>query len=457
MKVGDLIAVCMDRTPDLIISLLAVLKCGAAYVPLDPAYPDDRIVHMIDDSRAELVIGQKTLAKHFDGMGLSILALDSTEFNWKELSSSSPNVDIEADELAYVIYTSGSTGKPKGVAIENRSTHALIKWSEFVYTTEQLACVLASTSICFDLSVWEIFVPLCTGGSLLLAKSILTIPVLAQKAKISLINTVPSAIASLIDAKAIPKNIKTVNLAGEPLNQELVDRLYELGSVEKVYDLYGPSEDTTYSTYTLRKKSGIANIGRLISGSKILILDEHKQMMPQGAVGELYLGGCGLARGYLNKPEVSKERFIEVGVDQELYYRTGDLVRMLDDGCLQYIGRTDYQVKVRGFRIELEEIDKRLQDMDKIGQAMTIVDQSGTDKKVISFCVMKTEYLEFIELDFSEKVLAELSAVLPAFMVPEKIILLESLPLTPNGKTDRKALEAMSEKENFLANRKKMS
>ena len=268
-----------------------------------------------------------------------------------------------AGNLAYVIYTSGSTGTPKGVAIEHRNTVAFLDWARTVFGPQQLAGVLASTSICFDLSVFELFVPLSWGGKIILAQNVLQLPALPASKDVTLINTVPSAMAELLRVGGVPASVRTVNLAGEPLQTPLVKQIYEQGKIEQVFDLYGPSEDTTYSTFALRSRSGPATIGRPIANTQIYILDAHLQPVPLGVPGEVYIGGAGLARGYLKRPDLTAEKFIPNPFSPEpgaRLYETGDLARYRPDGNIEFLGRFDNQVKIRGFRIELGEIEAAL-------------------------------------------------------------------------------------------------
>lgn len=275
--------------------------------------------------------------------------------------------------MAYVIYTSGSTGKPKGVAIEHRSTVALLHWAGTVFAPEVLTGVLASTSICFDLSVFELFVPLSVGGKVILVENVLHLPTLpaAVAEQITLINTVPSAIAELLRINSIPASVRVVNIAGEPLANALVQDLYSVASVQQVFNLYGPSEDTTYSTVALIPKNAqcIPPIGRPIANTQAYVLDQQLHPVPLGIPGELYLGGAGLARGYLHQPALTAEKFIQSPAGERLY-KTGDRVRYLLDGNLEYLGRLDQQVKLRGFRIELGEIAAVLSQHPRVQQAI---------------------------------------------------------------------------------------
>ncbi|WP_300239708.1 AMP-binding protein, partial [Pseudomonas sp.] len=348
-----------------------------------------------------------------------------------------------ADNLAYVIYTSGSTGLPKGVAIAHRNVLALIDWSNRVYSAEDLQGVLASTSICFDLSVWELFVTLSSGGSIVLARNALELPELADRDRVRLINTVPSAIAALQRSGQIPPSVRIINLAGEPLKQALVDSLYQQPGLVHVYDLYGPSEDTTYSTYTRREAGGQANIGRAISHTQSYILSPDLQPVPVGSAGELYLAGAGVTRGYLARPGLTAEKFVPnpFSSDGGRVYRTGDLTRYRADGVIEYIGRIDHQVKIRGFRIELGEIEARLVQQAAVREAFVLAHDSENGQQLVAY-IVPSEATPTVEAQAAlrDSLKTALKAHVPDYMVPAYLLFLEALPLTPNGKLDRKAL-----------------
>jgi len=304
--------------------------------------------------------------------------------------------------------------------------------------------VLASTSICFDLSVWEIFVTLACGGCLVLADNALALADLPARDQVTLINTVPSAIAALQRAGQIPASVGTINLAGEPLKQSLVDSLYASTQVQQVYDLYGPSEDTTYSTFTLRTPQGRANIGRPLDNTVAYLLDSQLQALPEGVAAELYLAGAGVTRGYLRRAALTAERFVPnpYASNGERLYRTGDLVRQGDEGNIEYIGRADHQVKIRGFRIELSEIEARLLELDDILEAVVLAQDGAAGKHLHAYLVAAPDSERST---LAERVRNALASRLPAHMVPGHLHLIDAIPLTPNGKLDRKALMALGE------------
>jgi len=446
-----LVGVCLERTAAMVVGLLAILKAGGAYVPLDPAYPKQRLSFILEDARVPVLLTQDSLRNdlRFEIPNLKIVRLDpqgnATRNTRPEPLPHSvfrlPQTVVASDNLAYVIYTSGSTGRPKGVAIEHRSAVVFIHWAKRTFAPEELAGVLAATSICFDLSVFELFVPLSWGGTVVLAEHALQLPGLPARREVTLINTVPSAIAELLRMGAVPESVRTVNLAGEPLSTRLAQQLYDLRTIRKVYDLYGPSEDTTYSTFVLRSPHGPATIGRPIANTQVYILDRHLQPAPIGVPGELCLSGDGLARGYLNRPELTAEKFVPNPFSDRpgtRLYQTGDRARYLPDGNIESLGRMDHQVKIRGFRVEPGEIESVLSRHPAVRESVVVARQDAPgDIRLVAYVVAKPATAPNIsELrDFLKK-------QLPDYMVPSAFLPLEKMPLMPNGKLDRRALPA---------------
>ncbi|MFQ4162309.1 non-ribosomal peptide synthase/polyketide synthase [Scytonema millei] len=436
------VGVCVERSVDMVVGLLGILKAGGAYVPLDPAYPSGRLSYMLSDSQVSVLLTQAQLRSQLPAHQARVVALDT---DWSEIAQYSPDncaTSVTPDNLAYVIYTSGSTGNPKGVAICHHSPVTLVQWAQEVFTPQQCAGVLASTSICFDLSVFELFVPLSCGGKIVLAQNALHLPNLAASDEVTLINTVPSAIAELQRMNGIPATVQTVNLAGEALQNQLVQKIYEQQTIQQVFNLYGPSEDTTYSTFALVEKgaTGTPSIGRAIANTQVYILDAQMQPVPIGVAGELYIAGEGLARGYLNRPELTAEKFVPnpfaADKSSQRLYRTGDLVRYRADGNIEYIGRIDHQVKVRGFRIELGEIEAVLSQHPNVRQVVVIATQEMVGAtRLVAYLVANQQPAPTIS-----ELRAFLKQKLPEYMVPSAFVVLDALPLTPNGKLDRKAL-----------------
>ncbi|XYI02585.1 amino acid adenylation domain-containing protein [Sorangium sp. So ce1128] len=499
-----LVGVYLERSVDLVAALLGVLKAGGAYVPLDPAYPGERLAFMLEDSRAAVVLTQASLCAGLPASRAHVACVDRDAAAMAACpaaaagsdaapaaagSDAAPAAAGSDAALAYVIYTSGSTGRPKGVAIAHRSAVAMVAWAQGAFAPEELAGVLATTSICFDLSVFELFVPLCSGGRVLLASDALEVPSLPGASEATLLNTVPSVLGALLRGGTLPPSVRTVNLAGEPIPVPLVRQLHALPTVARVLNLYGPSEDTTYSTCAeLARGEGDDReppIGRPIANTQAYLLDRWLQPVPLGATGELYLAGDGLARGYLGRPGLTAERFLPnpFGADPGArMYRTGDLARYRPDGTLEFLGRADNQVKIRGFRIELGEIEAALHQHARVRAAVVVARADGApgQKRLVAYVVPDAvnggnggnggqgSAADAGAADASASAgggpgLAGdlrrfLQEKLPATMVPGAFVLLDALPLTPNGKLDRRALPAPAERrdgggERFVAPR----
>ncbi|WP_408029776.1 AMP-binding protein, partial [Tenacibaculum xiamenense] len=310
----------------------------------------------------------------------------------------------------------------------------LVNWAIASFKGSLDLGMLASTSINFDLSIFEIFTSLASGAKIELVDNLLSL-VEDSEVSVSLINTVPSVLQGVLESGKLPETVKTINLAGEPLLPSLVDRIYKESSVETIYDLYGPSEATTYSTFIKRELNGVQTIGRPIANTQIYILSEGEELVPVGVVGELCVGGKGVARGYLNREELTNEKFVQNPFKEgERIYKTGDLARWLADGTLEYVGRKDSQVKVRGYRIELGEIETALAVIDNIQNSCVLTKEDITgSKRLVGYVVAEGEFNK-------EKVQAELKESLPEYMVPSLWVELEEMPLTASGKLDRKAL-----------------
>ncbi|MEC4891787.1 MAG: amino acid adenylation domain-containing protein [Oscillatoria sp. PMC 1051.18] len=451
VKPEVLVGICVERSLEMIVGLLGILKAGGAYVPLDPAYPQERLSIILEDAQASVLLTQQRLVETLPEQGTELVCLDAS---WEVIARHSQEnrvSEVGSNNLAYVIYTSGSTGRPKGVAIEHHSTVAMLSWANKLFAVEDLAGVLASTSICFDLSVFELFVPLSFGGKVILAENGLHLPTLSAAKKVTLINTVPSVIAELLRNGGIPDSVRTINIAGEPLPNKLVQELYQLDTVQQVFNLYGPSEDTTYSTFALVEKdvSEIPPIGRPIANTQVYLLDRHLQPVPIGLIGELHISGEGLARGYLNQPELTIEKFIPNLYRDEpgaRLYKTGDLARYLPNGNIEYLGRIDHQVKLRGFRIELGEIEALLTQHPGVQQAVVLVREDVPDNKRIVAYVVGNLSSDDIpnqkQVPTTSELRNFLKEKLPEYMLPSAFVMLEAMPLTPNGKVDRRALPA---------------
>lgn len=435
------VGVCLERNADLVVSLLGVLLSGAAYVPLDPAYPAERLAFMAGDARMVALVTQRSVAGRLPSLTIPLVWRDAAEAETEAEAGLSALAALDPANLAYLIYTSGSTGRPKATAIEHRQAVAFIAWARTVYSSDELAGVLFSTSVCFDLSIFELFVTLAAGGKVIVAENALALPTLPARDEVTLVNTVPSAATELVRAEGVPPGVVTINLAGEPLTAVLADRLYAIPTLRRVYDLYGPSEDTTYSTCALRERGGPATIGRVIANSRLYLLDPDLEPVPVGAVGELYLAGDGLARGYLGRADLTAERFLPDPFAREpggRLYRTGDLARFRSDGQIEFLGRGDHQVKIRGFRIELGEIQARIEAHPDVAEAAVLAREHPQRGPYLVAFVAPAAGAALVTTELADWV----RATLPHYMVPSTWHPLAALPRTPNGKLDRKALPA---------------
>jgi len=438
------VGVLLERSAEMVVALLAILKAGGAYVPLDPSYPKERLAFMIADSQAAVLLTegrQRELVAQLPRSQVQVISVDEDAQLISAQDSGNPIRQVSSDNLAYIIYTSGSTGRPKGVAIAHANTVALLAWAREEFSEAELAGMLASTSICFDLSVFEIFVPLSWGGKVILVQDALHLAECPAAAEVTLINSVPSVITEVLQAHGLPESVRTVSLAGEALPKRLVRELYQQPALDRVVNLYGPSEDTTYSTGAtmLRDSESRVLIGHPLDNRQSYVLDEKLRPVPVGATGELHLSGAGLARGYLGEPKLTAEKFIPnpfSSMSGARLYKTGDIARYLPDGQVDYLGRRDNQIKLRGFRIELGEIEEALCKHDKVRAAAVVArDNTAGEKQLVAYVV---------DAEGAESSASELRNYLrerlPEHMVPSAVVKLESLPLTSNGKLDRRAL-----------------
>lgn len=442
-----LVGLCLPRTADLLIALLAILKAGGAYVPLDPAYPPDRLRFQIQDSGARLLLTCSSLEHLWQGIEVERIYLDQSDMTDRDIPSvwdANLAHPFHRDHLAYVMYTSGSTGRPKGVCIVHRNTIALIHWALRHFTLEDVRGMVAGTSICFDLSIFELFVPWSCGGTVYLVENGLHLPEGDAREQITLLNMVPSVMAELARTTPIPDSVRVITFCGETLPRPLVELLYSLPGVQRIYNLYGPTEDTTYSTWSLLSRAEHTEnvpIGYPLDGSQVYLLDQDGQQVPDGAIGEIYLGGAGVTRGYWNRPETTAERFLPDPFSQQpgsRLYRTGDLARYRADGQLEFLGRIDQQVKIRGHRIELGEIESVLRQHAGVQDGVVLARKpaSGGTYLILVAYVVPTRQDKNLEHELH----AFLQQRLPDYMLPTFFVFLETLPKTSNGKIDRKAL-----------------
>jgi amino acid adenylation domain-containing protein len=433
------VAVFLPRTPDLVIALLGVLKAGGAYVPVDPAYPAARVAAILDDADAALVITAGSVADRLPRSSARVLQLDAEEGAVEACPATDPGPLAHPENLAYVIHTSGSTGRPKGVAIEHRNTAAVLRWMRDAISDEERACVLASTSVCFDVSIAEIFGTLCWGGRIVLVDDVLALPAVDEEVR--LICVVPSAAAELVRAGGIPPSVRTLALGGEAVPPALAREIHHRTGVRRVLNLYGPTEDTTYSTCAvlLPDATGAVAIGRPVAGSEVRVLDAALRPVPSGAEGELYMAGAGVSRGYLGRPGATAERWLpDPGSETPgaRMYRSGDLGRLRPDGQLECLGRIDHQVKIRGFRVETGEVESTLLEHPAVAATAVVArDDAAGGRRLVAY-VVAAEGGD----PSAEALRTHVRDRLPEYMVPAAVVAMQALPRTPNGKVDRRAL-----------------
>lgn len=437
VKKGTLVPICMERSIEMVVGMLGIWKAGGAYVPIDPEYPVSRLLYTIEDSGASIILtNRRNTNKLPAGADFKIVSLDA---DWPVICSQ-PSVnlslDIQPDQLAYVIYTSGSTGKPKGVMIMHGNIQAFINWCMQEFASTRFDLLYAGTSICFDLSIFEIFYPLSIGKPVRILENGLQIGKHLGADAFVMINSVPSVVQTLLDEETDFSNVSAINMAGEVITDRVLQNL-DTGKIE-VRNLYGPTESTTYSTVWRLKNSVPVTIGKPISNTRIYIINEAYQLAPVGVKGEICIAGAGLSKGYLNRPELTAEKFVAdpfVSEQGERMYRTGDWGRWLADGNIEYLGRMDSQVKIRGYRIELGEIESVLLQSGLVSKAAAVVvkQQDGGRDQLVAYVVPAASYQKLSLVSY-------LRAKLPEYMLPASWVEMKDFPLTPNGKIDRNAL-----------------
>lgn len=457
-----LVGICLERSTEMIIAVLGVLKAGGAYVPLDPDYPTERLAFIIEDAGVSVLLTERGLLQGFEHHVVKVVWLDSECEAIAKQKADNPASKVRAENLAYVIYTSGSTGQPKGVMIDHHGICNRLQWGQQAHPLTESDSLLQATSLSFDVSVVEVFPPLIAGARLVIARpggsqdTAYLVKVMAEH-KVTVANFVPSLLQVLIEEAGIDecKYLKQVVAGGEPLQSELKDRfLARLGA--ELYNLYGPTEtsvDATSWRCDPGGKHGIVPIGRPLANIQTYILRPDFQPAPIGIPGELYIAGAGLAHGYLNRPDQTAEKFIPNPFSDEpgaRMYKTGDVVRYLPDGNIEFISRVDYQVKVRGFRVELGEIEAVIAQYQGVKEvAVLAVDPmqlrasiqrtaaASVDNQPIIVAYIAPEQESALE---AGKLRSFLKNKLPNYMLPSAFVLVQSLPLTLNGKIDRRAL-----------------
>lgn len=446
-----LVALCMERSLEMMVGLLGILKAGAAYVPLDPQLPQERLAYMLSDAQVSVVLTQEKLKSVLLDTEFSVILLDT---EWEEISTYSEQnsvIGVDTANLAYVIYTSGSTGKPKGTAIAHRGLINYVVWSVQTYAVVKGNGVPVNSSISFDSTITCLFSPLLMGQKVVMLPGNQQIEALCtalnSNSNFSFVKVTPAhldILSQLLPTKDVGTQTRLLIVGGEALLGESLTFWRNYAPDTRVINEYGPTETVVgccvYEVTSQTSQSGAVPIGRPIANTQLYILDSSLQPVPIGVIGELYIGGIGLARGYLNCPDLTAEKFIPNPFDNEpgrRLYKTGDLARYLTDGKIEFLGRIDNQVKLRGFRIELGEIEAVLRQHPQVQKTVVILreDQPG-NKRLVAYVVSDTKSIDTSELR------RFLSEKLPDYMIPSAFVQMEVLPLTPNGKSDRRAFPA---------------
>lgn len=430
----NIVGILIDPSIEMLVGVMGILKAGAAYLPIDPEYPKDRIEYMIEDSKATILLTKKNLIDGFNFNG-DIIDLDDTKLY--EGDSSEPELINSPTDLAYVIYTSGSTGKPKGVLIEHRSIINLCEWHNRFYEVTSKDNSTKYAGFSFDASVWEIFPYLIEGATIHIIDKSIKLDVNALNNYFETNNITIAFLPTQMCEQFMTlenKSLRKLVTGGDKLN----------AFKKQNYDIinnYGPTENTIVTSYfTVDKEYKNIPIGRPVDNTRIYILDENNMLVKVGEEGELCVAGVGLARGYLNRPDLTNEKFVEDPIIKgERMYRTGDLARWNENGDVEFLGRIDTQVKIRGFRIELGEIETSLLKHDSVGQVVVADKEDAHGYKYLCAYIVPNE-----KMATSVELKEHLSKELPYFMVPSLFVEIESIPLTPNGKIDRRALPTPS-------------
>jgi amino acid adenylation domain-containing protein len=445
-----LVGLYMERSVEMVVGIYGVLKAGGAYVPLDPEYPRERLEFMLEDTQVPVILSQKHLATRIPQTKAQVVYLDS---GWDEIGREE-GVNFRngtvASNSAYVIFTSGSTGKPKGVVNEHRGIVNRLIWMQDEYQLKKDDLVLQKTPFGFDVSVWEFFWPLQVGAKLIVAKpgghkDSSYLKNLVRRLRITTLHFVPSMLQIFLEEKGLDEcdSIKRVICSGEAMTYELQRRFFERFGKSELHNLYGPTEAAVDVTYWSCKRDSerlVVPIGRPVANTQIYILDRHMQPVAVGVTGELYIGGVQVARGYLKRPELTEERFVSnpfrAAEKGAKLYRTGDLARYLPDGAIEYLGRVDFQVKIRGLRVELGEIEAIMEEHESVGRCtVTLREDSPGDKRLVAYYVRRSGK-ELPNASFRGWLLEKM----PDYMVPQHFVEVVQMPLTASGKVDRRAL-----------------
>jgi amino acid adenylation domain-containing protein len=449
------VAVFLDRSPELIVALLAILKSGSAYIPLDPTYPTERLQYVFENSRPAAIVTQASLRERLAHESLPVIVVDSDSLLIANQSAEPLAPAASPTDPAYVIYTSGSTGKPKGVPIDHRALVNLLCAMRRQPGLTSEDTVLSVTTISFDLSVPDLFLPLIVGAKLILAAEQemadgAALLRLLRRHSATFMQATPVTWQLLLEAGWHGQPPLKMLCGGEAMPRKLAESLLECGG--ELWNMYGPTETTVWSSI-LRVESGggPVPIGPPIANTQFYVLDGHQELVPYGVPGELFIGGDGVAPGYFNLPEVTREKFVPDKFRKlpgAKLYRTGDIMRLKQDGRMEYLGRTDHQIKLRGFRIELGEIDAALLRCPGIEQAVAVLGQDTSGESAIwAYVVPQRAAVKQPDVLIGD-VRGSLSQFLPGYMLPSSIVVLDALPRTPNGKIDRRSLPAPAQRQN---------
>ncbi|MBD5633972.1 MAG: amino acid adenylation domain-containing protein, partial [Candidatus Eremiobacteraeota bacterium] len=454
------VGICVARSPELMVGLLGVLKAGGYYVPLDPDYPKERLAYMLEDAALSVLLTVDGLRHVLPSTShaTTVVALDADLPPIEEAARSRDAVEprAEPDDLAYTIYTSGSTGRPKGVMIPHRAVVNYLTWMQSAYQLRPGEAVLQKAPTSFDASVWELFLPLVAGARLVLAPpgsqgDAYELLATLERHAVEIVQFVPSQLEIVLestgaDGARVLAGLRRLFLGGERLPSELLDRFFAACPEAPITNLYGPTEATVYATYwetdaTTWRTDATVSLGAPIANVRIYVIDGSGGPAPLGVVGELCIAGVALARGYHNRPELTAERFLEAGrsgVPGERLYRTGDLARYRADGTLEYLGRSDTQVKLRGYRIELGEIENALAAQPDVQSAVVLIRADGADQQLVAYVIAAAGVTPDAALVPALR--ARLREALPEYMIPAAFAWVDAWPLNANGKLDRKAL-----------------
>jgi len=450
VKVETLVGICMNRSIDMMVSLLGVLKAGGAYLPLDPAFPEERLAFMLEDAKAPLLLIESSLRSELPETQAQIVCVNELGSLLDDEGDEAPLVEVAAENLAYVIYTSGSTGKPKGVQVPHGGVVNFLSSMARQPGLTADDVLVAVTTLSFDIAVLELYLPLIVGGKCVIATRDVAsdgqmLLALLESSDATVMQATPATWRLLIAAGWKGSERFKVLCGGEAMPHDLIGEL--ISRAGSVWNMYGPTETTVWSTcYQLTDADAPALIGKPIDNTQIYILDERMNPVPAGVYGEIYIGGSGVTRGYLDRPELTAERFIDDPFSEKAgakLYLTGDLGRYLADGNIEYQSRNDGQIKLRGFRIELGEIESNLLKYEVVDQCVVTVreDRPG-DQRLVAYVVFKQGQSATVT-----EIRTHLRSMLPEYMVPQHLVELDVLPITPNGKIDRNHLPAVDSDE----------